>query len=66
MSDKDKDAGVELLLNNLQHKGVAASTVSDGHVLVFTRGFLQKLLDTDPDQDSFTIFVKRPDFKQAS
>lgn len=44
-------------------QGCAASTVKDGHVLMFTRKFLQEILDKNPGQEKIILFVKRPDFK---
>lgn len=47
----------------VETQGVAVSTVSDGHVLMFKREFLQSLLDKYADQEKLIIFIKRPDFK---
>ncbi len=43
--------------------GVAVSTVSDGHMLMFKRSFLQELLDKNPEHDKVLIFVKTSEFK---
>jgi hypothetical protein len=60
MSDND---GADFLLKTLELQGIAISSVSDGHVIVFSRKFIQGMLDKDMDQDRFIIFLKRPDFK---
>ena len=62
MSNKNKDA-FEYLSKVLDAQGVACSTVSDGHVLMFKRSTLQGLLDKHPENDKFVIFVKRQDFE---
>ena len=59
----DKDDGIEFFQTLVETQGVACSTVSDGHVLMFKRSFLQAMLDKNADQEKFIIFVKRPDFK---
>jgi len=60
MSD-DKDAAMDLFLQNVKTHGAAVSTVSDGHVIMFDRKTLQALLDKDPDAPSMVIFIKKPD-----
>ena len=57
------DDGVKFLLESVEQFGVACSTVSDGHMLVFKRSKLKELLEQNPNQDVLAIFVKRPDFK---
>ena len=42
MTDK-KDDGIEFFQTLVETQGVACSTVSDGHVLMFKRKFLQAM-----------------------
>lgn len=61
MSDeKDRDAAIELLTKEFALKGVAMSQTTDGFVALFTREYLQAMLDRLPDQKQFMIVVKRP------
>lgn len=67
MSDeKDKQDAAEFFAKMVETQGVACSTVSDGHVLLFKREWLQNLLDQYPDRERLSIFIKRPDFKKAN
>jgi hypothetical protein len=67
MSDeKDKQEAAQFFLKMAETQGVACSTVSDGHTLLFKREWLQNLLDAHPNNDRICIFIKRPDFKQAN
>lgn len=52
----------DFLLDLLEAQGVAASSVSDGHILLFKRKFLQDLLDKNSDKEKIIIFVKRQEF----
>jgi len=61
MSDDDK--GVEFLLKLLETQGAAASTVKDGHIILFTRKMIQEMLDKNPAQEKFIIFIKQPGFE---
>lgn len=61
--EKDKSKAIEFFLELVEKTGVAVSTVSDGHVLMFKRIWLEKLLESTPDNQQITIFIKRPDFK---
>jgi hypothetical protein len=61
MSDDDK--GVEFLLKLLETQGAAVSTVKDGHIILFTRKMIQEMLDKNPTQEKFIIFLKQPEFK---
>lgn len=65
-TEQDKEIAAAILLAKLQAEGAVCSTVSDGHLILLTRKFLQAMLDAHPTQDQFTIFMKRPDFKSAS
>jgi hypothetical protein len=54
---------IDFFTKMMDSQGVAVSTVSDGHIIIFKREFLQSLLDKYSDRDSLTIFIKRPEFK---
>lgn len=58
----DDKNGIDFMMKVLDHQGVTASTVSDGHVIIFKRETLQAILDNNPDSKTLTIFVKRPEF----
>lgn len=52
------DEAAEYLLTLAEKNGVATATVKDGHVLIFKRDYLKRMLEAD-NADTFTIFVKR-------
>ena len=58
--ENDKQLAVEMLTREFDKKGVAVTSVTDGHVMMFTRTFLQKLLDSLPGQEKIVIHIKRP------
>jgi hypothetical protein len=62
MKDETKEA-VDFMLEMLERKGAAVSTVKDGHVILFKRSFLEELLAKKPEQERFMIFLQRPEFK---
>lgn len=62
MSD-DKNDAADFLMEMCETQGAAASTVKDGHIILFKRKFLQAMLDKNPTQEKLMIFIKRPDFK---
>jgi hypothetical protein len=62
MSDENDDA-VQFLLKTLETQGAAVSTVKDGHIVLFTRKMLQEMMDKNPDQEKFIIFLKQPGFE---
>jgi hypothetical protein len=65
--EKDPEQlAAEMLLAQCQAKGMACITHADGHHLMFTRRFIQAMLDAHPTKDDFIIFVQRPDFKKSS
>ena len=66
MSDDDKNDAIDFFKEIFQRQGVAVSTVSDGHILMFKREWLQSLLDNHPDKKELLIMIKRPDFKNAN
>ncbi len=47
----------------VSQQGVAVSTVSDGHVLMFKRSHFQAIIDQFPNNERLLIFIKRPEFK---
>jgi len=59
-----KEVGVDFLIDAAEKEGVACSTVSDGHVLVFKKSCLESLLKmmADKGTDSCVVFVKRQEF----
>jgi hypothetical protein len=61
MSDNSK--ALDFMKELLERQGAVASTVSDGHVLLFKREFLEKLLAANPGREQFSIFLQRPTFK---
>ena len=61
MSFKDKD--IDFFIDVCDVNGVACSTVSDGHVLMFKREQLQSLLDKYVDKPKIIMFIERPEFK---
>lgn len=61
-SDQQQKA-IDFMLELLEQQGVVCSTVSDGHILMFKRQKLLSLLNNHPDQETISIFIKRPDFK---
>lgn len=62
MSGKKNDIA-DFLLDAVERDGVACSTVSDGHVLIFKRAKLQEILAQHPNDEKLIIFVERRDFK---
>jgi hypothetical protein len=61
MSDKDDPltATVEVLKHSVETTGAGVVTVSEGHILMFSRAKLQDMLDST-DSDTILIFLKRP------
>lgn len=55
----------DYLLTMAATQGVAVASVKDGHVLVFKRDHLRKLVEKS-DQDTLIIFVKNKDDQDAS
>ena len=64
MSTKADD-GLDFMLELADKTGVAVTSVSDGHVLIFTKKHLEGILKaiTDSGQDKCVVFVKKPEFK---
>lgn len=59
--DKQKEKGLAFFMESFKHRGAAVSTVKDGHVILFSREFLEHLMK-NPDQKEFIIFLKQPVF----
>jgi hypothetical protein len=57
----DNDDKIKKLISAVEKDGAACSTVKDGHVLMFKRAFLQKLLSENSSHEQIVIFVKRYD-----
>jgi hypothetical protein len=57
-----KSDDADFFLEIVKTQGVACSTVSDGHVLMFKRSFLKDLLEKYPNEE-IAIFIQRPEFK---
>ena len=69
MSIKSDDNPGEFLLEMAKAQGgVACATVSDGHVLVFSKQALMNLLAqaSESGKDQVVVFVKRADMNSAS
>lgn len=59
------EGGIDFLLKTVETEGIACSTVSDGHLLVFTKKRLEAIIAAIDAKgtDRAIVFVKRPDFK---
>jgi hypothetical protein len=66
MSDDQSKKSVEYLLHVMDIQGVACSSVKDGHVLAFKTTWLRELLEKFGDKKEISIFIKRPDVKEAN
>lgn len=62
MSTKSEDCA-DFLNELAERNGVACSTVSDGHVLVFTEKALESLLERARENGKVVVFVKRNDMQ---
>lgn len=62
IEDEQSNKAIEFFTEIAERNGVACSTVTDGHVLLFDRAFMQKIINQN-DEDKIMIFIKRPDFK---
>ncbi len=56
-------SAVDYFTDTFKEVGAAASTVSDGHVIMLSRKMLQGLMDNNPDKSEFLIFLKRQTFE---
>lgn len=59
--EDDKDQEILNMFDSVDKDGVVCRSVTDGHVLVFKRATLQKVLDDNKDSDKIIIFIKRQD-----
>jgi hypothetical protein len=59
--DDGADMAAQRMLAALEKDGVAVSSVSDGHVLLFKRSKLQDILAKTVGKELLTIFVKTKD-----
>ena len=55
--------GLDLFNESLEQDGVSILSVKDGHVFGFKRATLQTMLDQNPDNEKFIVFVKNREFK---
>ena len=65
-AQNDDTNPTDFLLEMAKHQGgVACATVQDGHVLIFSKQALTRLLEqaTLNDKGQIIVFVKRNDFK---
>lgn len=62
----DQKSKLEYILELAKHRGVATSSVSDGQVFVFKRDFLLAHLSSNPDAETFIIFVKSEEAQDVS
>jgi hypothetical protein len=67
MSDEiDEKKAAKHLLDVMELQGISCATVSNGHLIMFKRTWLQALLDQHPGKESISMFLERPDFKKAN
>lgn len=53
----------EFMVETAKKIGVSCATVSDGHLLIFTKEKLQEILAAaDPNSALIVVHIKRPDF----
>lgn len=57
---KEHQEAIKRLVDEFDNKGVAVSLQPDGAMFVFSRAYLQKLLDSMPTQNRFAMYIKRP------
>jgi hypothetical protein len=59
-----KADGVDFLMKTAETQGVTVASVSDGHVMVFTRAHLEMFLAQieKSGQDKLVVFIKQPTF----
>jgi hypothetical protein len=61
----DQDSKIKRAVETAKLAGVSATTVEDGHVLIFTRQKLEELLEAakSTEREMVIVVVKRPDFQ---
>jgi hypothetical protein len=62
MSD-DSNKRIDFFNASIDALGVTVSSAKDGHVFGFSRKYLQSMLDKNPNNEKFMIFVKHPTFR---
>lgn len=62
MSDEEL-AAIDYLNTLADAKGVACSTMSNGHMLVFKTDYLRALLEQHGDKPKIAFFVHRPELQ---
>jgi hypothetical protein len=66
MDDEDQkqlEAVAALMVDMLKKQGYASMGVKQGRVWLFSREWMQKLLDKQPKQDYFKILIQEREFK---
>ncbi len=66
MDDEDQkqlEAVAAIMVNMLKKQGYASMSVKQGRLWLFSREWMQKLLDTQPKQDYFKILIQEREFK---
>jgi hypothetical protein len=66
MADEDKNDDANIFIEHFKLKGVSVGSVKDGIMMLFTRTWIQALLDAHPTQEVFELFVKRQTDKDRS
>lgn len=56
------DDGIDYLMELAEQQGVACTSVTDGHILVFTKRQIEAILFkiNETNQDKCVVFVQRP------
>ena len=62
-SRDDENSAINFFLDTVETQGVAVSSVTDGHVLMFKMSHLKQLISKYGDEEKLTIFVKHREFK---
>lgn len=66
MDDEDQkqlEAVAALMVDMLKKQGYASMVVKQGRLWLFSREWMQKLLDKQPKQDYFKILIQEREFK---
>lgn len=66
-NDRKPNDNIELLLEMAKINGVAVTSVSDGHVLIFTKASLEKFLKecSENGSEQLAVFVKHGEVKSG-
>ena len=59
-----KTDAIDFLMKTAETQGVAVTSVTDGHVMVFTKAHLEMFLKqvNDSGKDRLVVFIKQPTF----